>query len=358
MELEFKPDFEDARQAWRTFWDGTNSRPMILASRPKPNTAPVPQPKYLDCFDGDLWAIADQLLAWGETHEFLADTIPFYYLEFGPDTFAAYLGADLRLSADRYTSWSAPFVEHWDEVEIKLDRNGYWWQRTLEAIAILRERCDGKLLICPPTLVANLDALAAIRGIQALLTDLIDCPEQVAHALEGVCRVHTEIMDAFAQALDFATYGSINIEGAYIAGRQSRPQCDMSCMIGPAMFRQFVVPCLNSEAHDADAFVYHLDGPGALKHVDALCEMAALDVIAWVPGAGNEHKDWSALYNRIDQRNKGQLFYACSHAAIKSRWRQYQSRKLIFQTHFDAKAAAADLLGELTSLHKGDGCQA
>jgi len=29
MELEYKPDFERARQMWAALWQGTNSRPLV-----------------------------------------------------------------------------------------------------------------------------------------------------------------------------------------------------------------------------------------------------------------------------------------------------------------------------------------
>ena len=32
-----------------------------------------------------------------------------------------------------------------------------------------------------------------------------------------------------------------------------------------------------------------------------------IHAVQWVPGAGNERRDWSALYRRIDDLGKGQL---------------------------------------------------
>jgi 5-methyltetrahydrofolate--homocysteine methyltransferase len=351
--LEFKSDFERASRFWADFWQGKANRPAIRVTLPRPGTEPQPAPAYLDCFDGDMGRIADQLLAWAETHEFLAESIPYYYLEYGPDTFAAWLGADLQLSPERNTSWSVPCVEDWDKTEIQFHPESYWWQRTVEAAGVLLERCGGKILICPPTLVANLDALSALRGPQRLMVDLAVCPEKVQRALAQVNAAHTEIMAACARVFQFDRYGSINVEGAYTPGIQSRPQCDASCMISPAMFRELVVPCLESEANDADAFVYHLDGPGALKHLAALCAIPKLDMIAWVPGAGDEDKDWSATYDRIDRLGKGQWRYAAGRTQIKDAWRRYTSRKLAFSFRAESRAEIEDLLDELAGVEKG-----
>jgi hypothetical protein len=351
-QLECKPDFERASRFWDGFWRGENNRPAICVTLPCAGVPPQPAPAYLDCFDGDLRRIADQALAWAETHEFCADTIPFYYLEFGPDTFAAFLGAELQLAEDRTTSWSIPCVEDWDRAEIRFRPEGYWWQRTVEAAGILLERCAGKLLICPPTLVANLDVLAALRGPQRLMFDLAVAPEKIQRALAQVNIAHSQIMAECARVFRFHEFGSINIEGAYTAGRQSRPQCDASCMISPALFRELVVPCLESEASDADVFVYHLDGPGAIKHLEALCGIERLDMIAWVCGAGAENNDWSFLFDRIDRLGKGQWRYLTGRDTVKDAWRRYRSRKLAFTISAESPSEVEDFLGELEQIEK------
>ena len=184
------------------------------------------------------------------------------------------------------------------------------------------------------------------------MMDLVICPDKVKAALQSVCRVHTEVMNAFATALNVSVYGSVNGEGAYTTGRQSRPQCDVSCMISSDMFREFVVPCLISEANDADAFVYHLDGPGAARHIDALCDIKDLDVIAWVPGAGQEQMDWTQLFDRIDKLGKGQILYASGHKKITDLWVQYRSKQLIFRTCVNSRTEMDDLLNRLANTKK------
>jgi hypothetical protein len=45
----------------------------------------------------------------------------------------------------------------------------------------------------------------------------------------------------------FKENGCMNFEGFYTSGRQSRPQCDVSCMINKEMFIEFAVPALEKE---------------------------------------------------------------------------------------------------------------
>lgn len=346
--LEFKEDFEGARARWAAFWKGQNQRPIVSIVLPRPGVEPVEYPPYLSWWDGNFPPILDRIEAWAETHEFLGDAVPFAYVEWGPDTFAGFLGADLKLGTG--TAWSLPFVEDWNRTRIEFRREGVWWQKTLEFFHAFRGRFDDRLLINPPTLVANLDCLAAIRGIERLLLDLTEHPETIQRVLDDVCRVHDEVLDAYAAELDFAKYGSVNVGGMYSAGRQSRPQCDMSCMISPAMFREFVIPCLEREARTVDAMDYHLDGPGAIQHLEALSGIARLHTISFVPGAGNDGRDWSEVYRKIDACGKGQT-RAVGKREARRLWSESRSPKQFFQvTDLSSRAEAEDFLAELESL--------
>jgi hypothetical protein len=356
MKLLFKPDFAETAARWDAFWKSANRLPMIKIVVPKSNVVPVdPPPDLVECFDGTRYdAVIDQRLAWAETHEFLGDAMPFHRLEFAADNFAAYLGTDLRYAKEEMTSWAVPFVEDWDKVEIRFQKEGYWWRKTVEYVQMLRKRCDGKLLISLPTLSGNIDALAAIRGCENLLMDLVVCPEKIKKALQCVCRAHHEILEEYSKLMDFDAYGCINIWGAYLPkGRMCRPQCDASCMISPQMFQEFVVPCLESEVRDMDAGMYHLDGPDALKHLEAVCAIPRMEVIQFVKGAGNEDKDWDWVYEKIDRLGKGQYFYAATREFLLTSWLRFKSRKLYYALYDIAdQQAADDVLAQLDNLNK------
>ncbi|MCL2527306.1 MAG: hypothetical protein FWE42_02715 [Defluviitaleaceae bacterium] len=347
MPLEFKPDFETARNNWADFWQGKNKRPLIEITIPKPNKTIPPRPRYMAGYDGNFQPAIDQALAWADAHDFIGEAIPFYFVEFGPDTFAGFLGAELVPSLEHETSWCQPFVKDWDDIEIKFKPESIWWQRTADFIKTLRPQCDGKLLIAPPLLCANLDAIAAIRGIENLLMDLIECPEKIHKALADINLAYTQILDEYDKLLDTKTYGSINSEGFYTPGRQSRPQCDMSVMISEDMFKEFVVPALEYEASKVDAFVYHLDGPDAIKHLEALCGIENLDLITWVPGDGHKHKNWDWLHDKIASLGKGYGAYIGDHDRIRHLARQPYANKLAISTTAATKTQAEELIAEL-----------
>jgi hypothetical protein len=62
-----------------------------------------------------------------------------------------------------------------------------------------------------------------------------------------------------------------------------------------------------------DNSIFHLDGPGAIKHLDSLLDVPELNAIQWVYGAGNgpgSKAEWIELYKRVQHKNKG-LMISC-----------------------------------------------
>ncbi len=354
MDLEFKPDFEDVRRRWAAFWQGKRlDRPVVAITVLKEGREPVAKPVYTSGADGNFGPVIDQLLVWANSYYFLGDYIPFHYLEFGPDHFSSLLGADLAFHPDSpNTSWCVPFVRDWDDADIRFRPDSFWWSRTREFIRELRRRCDGKLLIAAPTLVSGLDCLAAIRGQEALLLDVATVPDKIHRVLGLVNAAYRDILDALARELDYAGLGSITRHAMYSPGRISVPQCDFSCMISPAMFREFEVPCLLHETSLLDAAEYHLDGPGALRHLPALAQVPGIGVIQWQPGAGEAATgDWSELYRTIDGLGKG-LILSGEKDRCRAWWENLSSRKLFFGIPASDRREADRILLEMESWKK------
>ena len=124
-------------------------------------------------------------------------------------------------------------------------------------------------------------------------------------------------------------------------------------MIGPEMFAEFVLPHLKQEMAQLDAVEYHLDGPGAIKHLEALCSIEKLEVVQWVPGAGNERQDWTSLFRRIDQLGKGHLASVENIESLRDHWTSYQSRRIYYYYSGQAtEQAAKEFLTEAEKIIK------
>jgi hypothetical protein len=77
-------------------------------------------------------------------------------------------------------------------------------------------------------------------------------------------------------------------------------------MVSKQMFDDVFLPGIVNECRFLDRALYHLDGPGALRHLDSLLAIPELEAIQWVFGAGNEgFGRWVSVYRKIQAAGKG-----------------------------------------------------
>ncbi|HXK44985.1 MAG TPA: hypothetical protein PL060_03455, partial [bacterium] len=82
-------------------------------------------------------------------------------------------------------------------------------------------------------------------------------------------------------------------------------QADFICMMSPEMFRKFVLPALEEEIEYYDYSYFHLDGPGALKHLDDILSIKKLSVLQWQPGDGQKPNfQWLEILKKAQKAGK------------------------------------------------------
>lgn len=81
--------------------------------------------------------------------------------------------------------------------------------------------------------------------------------------------------------------------------------CDFMGMISEEMYDEFVEPELREEIRFLKHSIFHLDGPGALRHLDRLLRIPDLDGIQWVYGAGQPTAaHWIPVLKKIQEAGK------------------------------------------------------
>ncbi|MCK5127559.1 MAG: hypothetical protein KAR42_14985 [candidate division Zixibacteria bacterium] len=353
MELEFKKDFKIAKENWGRFWEDKLHRPALQLIVPKENCSTTAWPRCYKYARGDVEQLLDKVEAYVSNHYFIAEAIPAYVIAFAPDHFSALLGADIHLHPNSdQTVWVEPFVSDWDDTEIIFQTDGFWWQRTVEFIRAFRKRFDGRVLLCPPNIQGGLDCLSAIRGVNELLLDIIDCPDKIKAVLVSVDKAVKQVQAAYADELDIPIYGCVNRHMFYSDEMISVPQCDFSCMISPEMFRIFQMPILESELLNLGQCDYHLDGPDAIKHLETICELDKVSVIQWQPGAGEAaEQDWWPLYQKIDSLGMGHIIVKNDKGSLGKRiWNELSSKKVFIDCYCQTKKEAMQILDEFENL--------
>ena len=301
------------------FWSGElEETPLLWVTAPnEPAGALPPAPAT----DEEQWTDVGYQLEKTEavlSHTYFAgDALPIHNPWLGPDQFAAWLGGPLSFSTKDNTSWTKAFIGDWaDFPEFRIRPDNRWWRIYLEILRASVDRGRGRWVTAYPDLHTGIDGLGAMRGPERLMMDLVTEPAVIARAMEQMTRLWKGIVDEVSAIILPGGQGTTNWTYGWSPGRfVCVGQNDLSCMIGPAMFDQFVRKDTEACCDYVDQSIYHLDGPGALQHVPRLLEIASLDCVQWIQGAGAPlPSHWLDLLGRLQDGGKTvQVMYSGAH---------------------------------------------
>jgi len=280
----------------------------IVAAGKKGNPLPREKPKEAAILYLDPGYIVNEFRNFCETHYFLSDAFPAVSVNLGPGSMALYLGSEPEFAWD--TLWYHESLNSPDEFEkLFFDAHNKWWMKHREIIREAVLLADNDFHVCIPDIVENVDILSALRGPQNFCFDIIDEGEAVRRGVEKIDSLYFSYYDVFYEMVKspegISSYTAFNILGR---GKVAKLQCDFCAMISPEMFRTFVQPSLKKQCRELNHSMYHLDGPDAIKHVDALMEIKELDALQWTCGAGKPDGAspcWYPIYDKVRDAGKG-----------------------------------------------------
>ena len=237
-----------------------------------------------------------------------AEAFPCFDPEIGPGNLATFIGSEPGY--DQETVWFNPCIADPEtHPTLSFDPANRHYQRQMAIIEAALAASNGRYLVGLPDLIENVDTIVSLRGMETLLTDMMDRPgfveERVAQVNQVWFDVYERMRARVGDAWGGTTWACFRIWGE---GRTAKLQCDASAAFSPAMFRRFVVPALRTQCRWLDNSLYHLDGLQCVVHVDELLAIDELDAIQWTAGAGRPgggDPSWYELYRRILKGGKG-----------------------------------------------------
>jgi hypothetical protein len=239
-----------------------------------------------------------------ENRNFHGETFPVFFPNLGPDVYAAFYGAELEFG--EVTSWSVPLIREWDEVDnLKLDMNNEYLRKLDELTKFAVDRAAGKFLVGYTDLHPGLDCVAAWRDPQQLCLDMIDNPEKVHELAELAIADFEEIYDHFHNILRAHDQLSVSWMGIPSYGRMHIPSCDFSTLISPAFFNEFGLPILRREVQTMTHNIFHVDGKGVARHLEAILSVPEIHALQWVQGVGEDLPimQWTPFLKELQARN-------------------------------------------------------
>ena len=323
----YKVNMEAAKEKFRNYWAHKNTgRPLmcVIARRPEveqySDGTPV-EGGYLDQIcQGNYYNMPEEL-KWKEmedkyqnpqrivdryryfcqTHAFLGESFPNLNIDFGPGSLASYLGSEIGFKED--TVWFNKCLDGWDGVpKLTFDPENKWFKKHLQLAKDCQALAGDDFYVDMPDLMENIDVLASLRGAQDILFDLLDEPEMIGERIQEVTDIYYEYYDRFYDVIKDEEGGNAyTVFQIWGPGRTVKLQCDFSAMMSPEDFRKYIQPSLRSQSENVDHVLYHLDGPAAIKHMDALMEIEGIDALQWTSGdAGPDGTlpDWDVIYDK------------------------------------------------------------
>jgi len=311
MSLVYKQDWDKSRERLTAFWQREIiDRPVVQVCGPRNPQRRSGWWRILDeaaQADPDRF-IAEMFAAWDNTY-FAGDAYPSVYPNFGPGALTAFMGAPIRYDADRGTSWQDHTASTLDAVVVPDAPSGPLWETALAWTRRLAALAPGRFVAGVVDLGMAADSLATLRGPDGLCLDLCDNPDRVKTLLEQLFRLWTTAYTALYRELP-AGNGSNTWLAAWAPGRTFPLQNDFSCMVSAEMYREIFLDDLRRYCKWLDYPVYHLDGPAAVKHLDALLEIPELKAVQWTAGAGQPAMPhWLPMLRRIQAAGKGVVIH-------------------------------------------------
>jgi hypothetical protein len=308
--VRYKDDWERAQGKFREFWARENhDRPLVAVcgrrAEYRPSEAVAPE-RLIDRWRDPEWLIR-RGREWCSSLWFGGEAYPDLWPNLGPDVFAAFLGEELEFGED--TSWARHGLASWKDAPLlRFDPENEWWKTMVDMAEALVADARGDYFVGMTDLHPGMDCLVSLRGPEALCLDLYDESESVKRAVAECRAALFEVYDRLYSTSQGNIGGYSDWMNVWHPGRAFTTSCDFIGLVSGEAREEFVDPELEAELAHFDASIFHLDGPAALRHLDALLELPGLDGVQWVYGAGQPSAaHWLPVLKRI--LNSGKCAY-------------------------------------------------
>ncbi len=305
--LEFCEDFPLVARRYEAWWaQEVIDRPIFMASANRRPDRPIT--RRLDLLDQpDLW-LETKLEDLRQTHH-VGDALPWVRADFGAVLLAGMYGGVREHQSD--TAWTHRFLDdEWSNAPdwSNIDGDNEWWRRFRTALLTAASEAPGRYLVCPPDLGGSGDVLLLLRGSANLAMDTLDQPERIRAAVEAIYPGWRRALIEMFRCTVERKAGLAWVFGPWSSRPYTMLACDFNALIGPKQFESLFLPDIARQAATVDRSIFHLDGPAAARHIDALLAVPEIDVVQFTPGAGAPSAlAWVDMFRKIQDHGKSVL---------------------------------------------------
>jgi len=350
MRLTHKDDWEETMERLRLWWKHEYfGRCALAVTAPRDNPTKQPAPPHPTTVR-EMWYDLDAIAARNE-YEFSrvfygGEAIPMWHAGYpGIAGIPTILGCPFDLDMD--TGWHEPLLtdpDGFDVRELRLDENHPAYRYHFAVLTRAMRETPGKSFPSMGAFYHGGDTLAALRGTEQLLFDCIERPDMVRDAEDWLMDMWFDFYDRSYAAVDGANQGSACWMGLWAPCKTYTVSNDFSYNISTGMFCDMFLPAIERQTRFLDYSIYHVDGVGAFKHVDALCDLPQLHALQILPGAGKPSPlHFMDVLEKVQAAGKG-LHITLATEEVEEALSRLSARGLLIQTWAGTQADAEELL--------------
>lgn len=237
--------------------------------------------------------------------EFLGDAFPFYYMR-TTGLLGVFMGQEWEVSLKNGTVWYKELDKEFEDLSFQVDTKHILYQRMMELNRVFQEYFDGAVVLGGANLGGICDVYHSIRGMQNTIYDFVDDPDTLKSYFHEIKEEWRKTHFALYDAVDIKrNHGYTHWTPILSQKTYDMIQADLAFMIGPDDYEEFLEPLIKEESAMFGRSMFHLDGPGFLKHLDRILSIDSLDGVQWIPGAGvDKVNQWDEFYHTVDNSGK------------------------------------------------------
>lgn len=315
-QISLKPNLSEVSERFHKWWNfEPMDRPVLEIPLNPQRQVFAPKSNHASLRDRwlDVEYQVDNAMANIRARDYLAETLPVYMPDIGPDLTSTLWGESIDFGED--TSWALHRVKDedgWGRIlEIEPDFENPYLQALDKMTALALEKAGDDILVGLYDWHGSLDTMVSLRGPEELCMDLMDDVELMVEVANRISDVFNQALRRNYEMLKAVGQGSTTWAKFYHEGFAYIPSCDFWCLISPEMAKNHIVQTIVTETLALDNSIFHLDGPDALRHIDWLLDFKELSAVQWVYGAGQGTSlDWIDTYKKILDAGKSIQVYA------------------------------------------------
>jgi len=306
--LLYKSDWEEAKSIFEDWWNRELYRPLIQVFLPKDGKSKLDSWAFLRYYP-DAGKALNELFRQFSKIVFAKEAYPNIWVNLGPGSLSAYLGAELKFDPRVDTAWFQGDFSLSQVEEARLHPDSKWWRYTIECTEASVRRSYGKAVVAFTDLLDVLTVLGQLKGgyPTVLLKDMFLNGEKVIRALDNLHEIWFQCYEELCKVINVSENGYSTWTGLWSRRKHLVLQCDTIVYLSPRFFEKFAYPYIVEECKYFERTIWHLDGLLEVPHLDPLLDIPELDAIQWIPGEGNPDggdDSWIPLYKKIQKKGK------------------------------------------------------